>query len=166
MSDQPKETAARAAWDPENQGYGKHDYRHIDLEQVNVADWAQDMRGEQQHHGDVREINTAFNHVSEENELSLDLLSRVGTVFNTEAEGWEGLWKVTRLPSVRSPDVFCRATRIDESKGPSGPEGSLVGEEEEIPMVELGCAVGLDNMFKAVCNKLVKKGKHVGACGS
>ena len=150
------------AWNPDEYGYGKHDYRHVDPNTINVEDFAVNLRGEQKHRGDVREENTAGNEMHPENGLDLDALSKVGTIFTTEAEQWPGVWKVVRMPAVRSPNVFTRVKQV--SGGVGGFEGSYKeeGEEIEINCTDLGVAVGPDNLFVQVKGKLIEKGKHQG----
>jgi len=143
----------RKAWDADKMGYGKHTYTHVDPDAINVEDFAVDLRGEQQHRGDVREENTAYNEREPDNKVTLDLLSKIGTVFSTGAQGLSGRWKVTGMPVVHSPEVFCRATQIGE-------DGVLLGEEQELSCTELGCAVDRDNKFKQVQGQILEKGKH------
>jgi len=152
----------RKPWDADTMGYGKHNYTHVDPDAINVEDFAVNMRGEQQHRGDVREENTAYNTIHPENDITLDLLSKIGTVFNTEAEGLEGAWMVTGMPVIHSPEVFCRATLVDEIE-PNGdvPDGFIPsGDERELSCIELGCAVGPGNFYKQVKGKLLAKGEH------
>ena len=151
----------RKAWDPEKMGYGKHSYTHVDPDAINVADFAVNLRGEQQHRGDVREENTAYNERSENNSIPLDLLSKIGTVFETEAEGLAGLYIVVGMPVVRSPEVFCLVSSVvelDPSGDSSGyePQGEMI----ELSCVELGCAVDVDNKFRQVKGRILQKGKH------
>lgn len=152
-------TDLRKAWDPETMGYGKHDYRHIDPDTVNVAEYAKDMRGEQAHLGDVREYNSADNQKHPENDVSLDWFSRPGTVFETDAEGYQGIWMVTNQPVVKSPETFCRARRAVEIDGEWKEEAQYASAEEIISCVVLGCAVGRDNLFEQVKTKLLRKAK-------
>jgi hypothetical protein len=152
MSGEIKEQERRA-WDPDNMGFNKHSYRHIDPETINVEDFATNLRGEEQHFGDVRQYNSAYNEKHPENDVDLDDLHRVGSVFETEATGFEGIWHVTNLPIVRSPEVFCRAVKLNKPE--DLPEGK---EEVTIPCVELGCSVNRDNLFVLVRTKLLKRG--------
>ena len=95
------------AWDPDTYGYGKHDYQHIDPGTVNPEDYAKNLRGEEEHFGDVREYNSAYNKKVEGNNVSLDDLSRMGTVIQTEAPKLTGKHlKVVDLPRVRSPHIW------------------------------------------------------------
>lgn len=150
----------RKAWDPETMGYGKHEYRHLDLDAVNVEDFARDMRGEQQHMGDVREENTAYNSQSPENDITLDLLSKIGTVFETKVPNLEGKWMVTGLPVVRSPVVFCRVTQVVQEDGIY--IAVKTAQQVEMSCVELGCAVDVGNQFRQVKGKILEKGIHQG----
>lgn len=151
-------TEHKKAWDPDTMGYGKHDYRHIDPDTVNVSDYALDLRGDVAHLGDVREYNSADNQKHPENDTSLDWLGRPGTVFETNAEGIEGVWIVSAMPVVRSPNTFCRARRIASFTEHEEILDSGSGEER-ISCVELGCAVDRTNMFKQVRTKLLRKAK-------
>lgn len=139
-------------WDPSRMGYGRHEYHHIDPSTINVDEFARNLRGEEQHFGDVRQYNSAYNEKHPENDLDLDWLGRTGTVFETEAPGWEGIWHVTNMPVVRTPIVLCRAVRVPTAD--AEPEG----EEKEIPCVDLGSAVDTDNKFRPVRSRLLKKG--------
>jgi hypothetical protein len=132
-------------------GFGKHDFHHIDPSTINVEDYAQNLRGEEQHFGEVRQYNSAFNEKHPENDTDLDWLGRLGTAFETDAEGHAGTWTVTNMPVVKNPTVFCRATRTVD--------GNLEGPEQVISCVDLGCAVDNTNQFKQVRTKLLQKGK-------
>lgn len=160
-TEQPKKDL-RKAWDPETMGYGRHSYTHVDPDAINVADFAINLRGEQQHRGDVREESTAYNEASSDNSISLDLLSKIGTVFETEALGLEGIWMVAKLPLVRSPEVFCRAYRAEHQERQDTKMQFMQISEvvEELSCVELGCAVDTDNKFRQVKGKILYKGKH------
>jgi len=152
----------KTEWDSETYGYGKHDYRTLDPDAVNVEDFAKDMRGDVQHKGDVREENTAYNIQSPDNNLTVDLLAKRGTVFETEAEGYEGTWIVTNVPVVKSPNTYCRARRAVKVEGKWQPEMESASAEEQISCVELGNTVGVGNKFRQVKTTLIKKGKHLG----
>jgi len=110
----------------------------------------------------VREENTAYNERESENEVTLDLLSKIGTVFSTGAPGLDGMWIVTGMPVVRSPEVFCRAAPAQEVQNVGDKKPSYVALEEaqELSCTELGCAVDSDNKFKQVKGKILQKGKH------
>ena len=153
---EPLKKDLRKAWDPETMGYGKHTYRHLDPDTVNVEDFAKDMRGEQQHKGDVREENTAYNEQSLDNTISLDMLSKIGTVFETEAPEYPGRWIVAAMPVVRSPEVFCSCHALEERDG-EWVEGLAIWE---LSCVVLGCAVDVGNKFRQVAGKVLVKGKH------
>jgi len=153
----------RKAWDAETMGYGKHTYTVVDPDAINVEDFAVNMRGDEQHRGDVREENTAYNERQEDNTVTLDLLSKIGTVFTTEAPGLDGTYIVVGMPIVRSPEVFARVSlampvQNVQDKGPK----YVAKEEEVIEMscVELGCAVDVGNKFRQVGGEILAKGKH------
>jgi len=93
----------KTAFDPEKHGYGKHKYFTIDPDTINPEDYARSMRGEETHFGDVREYNSAENEKHPDNNVTLDDLSRIGTVIETEAKGFEGDWEVVALPEVHAP---------------------------------------------------------------
>lgn len=143
----------RIAWDPNTMGFGKHDYRSIDPDTVNPDDYARNLRGEEEHFGDVREYNSAENEKHPENDTDLDNLGRVGTVFETEVEEFQGTWMVVQMPVVKAPGVWARCARVDEDGEP------VEGTQTEISTVELGCTVDERNYFKQVKTKLLKKGK-------
>lgn len=151
MSDHKK------AWDPETMGFGKHEYRHLDPETVNVEDFAKDMRGEQQHFGDVREYNTGANSKHPENDVGLDWLGRPGTIFETDAPGYEGTWRVEMMPVVKSPVTYCRAIRIERSDHADGFTDPEEAKLETISCIDLGCAVDETNHYKQVRTKLLRK---------
>jgi len=143
-------------------GYGKHTYTVVDPDAINVEDFAVNLRGEQQHRGDVREENTAYNEKSADNTVTLDLLSKIGTIFTTEAEGIEGMYEVVAMPTVRSPEVFCRVVPVEpqersDRKAQFFPTSEVV---IELSCVELGCAVDVGNKFRQVRGEILAKGKH------
>jgi len=148
----------RKAWDADTMGYGKHSYRHLDPDTINVEDFARDLRGEQQHTGDVREETTAYNEQSSENSISLDMLSKIGTIFETEAPGLEGTYVVVAMPVVRSPEVFTRVSRAIDVGNRTWPERE--SEVLELSCVELGCAVDVGNKFRQIRGEILVKGKH------
>lgn len=141
-----------AAWDPDKMGFGKHDYHSIDPDEINPDDYARNLRGDEAHFGDIRQYNSAENEKHPENTIELDMLGRPDTIFYTEAKGYEGNWIITRMPVVRSPITYCRASRCTE-------EGEVQGEETLISCVDLGCAVDETNNFHQVLTRLVRKAK-------
>lgn len=146
-------TYTKTAFDPEKHGYGKHEFHFIDPETINVNDFARTFNGEENHFGDVRQYNSAYNEKHAENNVDLDWLGRVGTIFTTEAEGFEGMWYVTNMPTVRAPHVFTRCVKINEET--DNPEG---GEEIEISARDLGCIANDANNYEQVITRLIKKG--------
>ena len=144
----------KKAWNPDTMGYGKHEYHHIDKDTVNPEDYAVSLRGEEKHFGAVRQYNSAYNEKHEENDCDLDWLGRLGTVFETNAEGYEGIWHITNMPVVKTPIVFCRAVKVGSKDEEPGEDG----EEVTLSCVELGCAVGADNLYLQVRTKLLKRG--------
>lgn len=146
-------TGAKTAWDPKTQGYGKHDYQKIDPATINPEDYARNLRGEEAHFGDVREYNSASNVRHPKNTVTLDDLCRVGTVIETEAEGFEGRWMVVQMPVVHSPKSYARLARVDEVGEPV--EGTLV----EVCTIDLGCAVDATNQFKQVRTVMIQRGR-------
>lgn len=141
---------SRAAWDPDSYGYGKHEYHRIDPELINPEEYAQSMRGDQEHKGEVREYNTAFNSKHPENDVGLDWLGRPGTIIVTEAPGLEGTWKVTSMPVRRDGMTFSLMTPVDSNENPTA-------QEEEISVIALGCAANKENLYEQVKTSLVKK---------
>jgi hypothetical protein len=139
---------ATSAWDPATQGFGKHTYRQIDPAEINVADYAVNLRGDEAYRGEVREYITADNLKHPDNDATLDWLTRLGTEFSTNAEGYEGIWKVTYLPRVRSPHVFIVARRTDAKV------------DVDIRADFLGVVADPEtNLFPQVVTKLLKRGK-------
>jgi len=144
---------AGSAWDAETMGHGKHSYQHVDPAAVNPEDYAQNMRGEQTVYGDTREYNSAHNNKHPDNNMILEDLARIGTTFETSAEGYEGTWMVVKMPGVKAPKTYARVCRVDEAGEPL--EDSLTDIDTSL----LGCAVDGENMFRQVATKLLKKGK-------
>jgi len=153
MAEPLKHQHERKAWDADTMGYDKHTYHHIDPSTINVLDFATSLRGEESHFGDVRQYNSAYNEKHPENNIDLDWLGREGTIFSTEAKGYEGMWKVVNVPTVRSGSVYCRAMKIESQEDTS--EGK---EVKEISCMELGCTANEENLYEMVVTKLVKKG--------
>lgn len=143
----------RTAYDPSTMGYGKHEFRAIDPNTINPDDYARNLRGEEAHFGDVREYNSAFNQKHPENDVNLDWLGRIGTTFETDAEGYEGVWTVVQMPIVKAPLTYARCARVDDEGEP------IEGTQTVISCVALGCAVDEENFFKQVRSKLLSKGK-------
>lgn len=137
----------------ETMGHGKHDYRHIDPATINVEDYAKDLRGEEEHFGDIREYNSAFNQKHPGNNTTLDDLARVGTTIETDALMFEGTWMVVQMPVVVAPATYARLARIGENGEP------IEGTQEQISCIDLGCAVDETNNFKQVETKLLHRGK-------
>lgn len=149
----------RKAWDPEIMGFNKHDYRHLDPATVNVEEYAKDLRGEQNHFGDIREYDCASNKKHPENDASLDWLGRPGTVFETDALGFEGQWMVSNQPVVHSPETFCRARSVIGKDDEGNEVVDLKGSEMTISCVSLGCAVNKENEYQPVRTKILRKAR-------
>jgi len=145
--------AALSAKPWEAYGHGKHDYRSIDPDTINVDDYARNLRDEEANFGDIREYNSAFNTKHPDNDLTLDALSRVGTTFETEAKGLEGVWVVVQMPVVKSPLTYARCARLDEAGEPKE------GTQTTISCIDLGCAVDDKNYFLEVKSKILAKGR-------
>jgi len=143
----------RIPFDPETMGYGKHAYQHLDLDTVNVEDYAADLRGEEEHLGDVREYNSADNAKHSENNVTLDWLSRVGTIFETEAPEHIGRWKVVNMSVVHAPQMWARCIQVDEDNE------TMSGEVKLLSAVALGCCVDEDNCFMQVRTTMIKKAR-------
>lgn len=143
----------RKAWDPENHGYGKHDFQHIDPDTINVDEAARSLRDEEQHFGDVRQYNSAYNEKHPENNLDLDWLGRVNTIFETDAPDYAGIWIVTNQPTVKAPVVYARCVKLESED--DDPEGK---DEVVISCVALGSQVNEENEFLQVRSKILKKG--------
>lgn len=144
------EFIGKRAWDPETDGFGKHSYFHVDPETVNPEDYARNLRGEEQHFGDVREFNSADNEKHPDNDVTVDDLSRPGTVVEVDrGEGDEltGEWEVVGLPTTHEGKI--RAAM----KKKNLPTVSL----RYVDMVELGCVVDKENLFQQVATKLVSR---------
>ena len=137
----------RTPFDPETMGFGKHDYQAIDPDTVNPEKYATDLRGEEKHFGDIRQYNAMMNEKHPENDVDLDWLSRMGTIFRTEAEDYEGEWEVVGMPLVQAPAVFAVVRRPGEE-----------GDPTIIDCVELGVKGNRDHKYLPVKSTLVKKG--------
>lgn len=148
----PAPKPKRVPFDPETMGFGKHTYQHFDPEETNVMDFATNMRGEEQHYGDVRQYNSGSNEKHPENDATLDWLSRLETVFETDAPECKGTWKVTDLPIVKAPEVFIRVTPCSE-------DGTLQGDEIILSTTTLGVCVDEKNFYPQVVTKILTKGK-------
>jgi len=158
MGELVQEQKKHTAWDPNGSGYGKHAYRKIDPATVNPEDYAHSMRGEEKYYGDVREYNTGSNEKHPETDIDLYDLGLLTTIFNTDAEGYEGMWKVLGLFKVSAPKIWIQAARV----APVERDG-VEGWEEQGPMLEipaevLGIVVGDDNLFRQVKTTLVHRG--------
>jgi len=147
-----KVTEVKKAWDADTMGFGKHSFHHIDPATINPADYAKNLHGEEQNFGDVRQYNSADNEKHPECTLDLDWVSRVGTIFKTEAAGYEGIWHVTNVPTIKEGVICCRATKV------AAVEEEPTGEEMSIPTVELGICQGVNNLFKQVKSETLKRG--------
>jgi len=142
----------RVPFDPEKMGFGKHTFEKINPDDINPEDFEKNLRGDNADIvGYVREYDVAFNKKHPENDMDLDQLGRLGTVFETEAEGYEGLWMVTDVCASATPKIFCRATKVDA-------DFARTGDQVLIDCVLLGSMVDGENNFKVVKTKLVKKG--------
>jgi len=151
------EVKKHTAWDAES-GYGKHAYRKIDPSTVNPEDYAHSLRGDEKFYGDIRERNTGANEKHPETTVDLYDLGLIGTVFNTDAPGYEGLWIVTDLFVVHAPQVWCRAARV-VAEAHEGQEGwAQVEPAKEISATDLGVTVDEKNLFKQVRTTLVHRG--------
>lgn len=153
MSEAKPQSYEKKAWDSDKMGYGKHEFHHIDPDTINVNDFARTFNGDENHFGDVRQYNSAYNEKHPDNDVDLDWLGRVGTIFTTEAEGFEGMWYVTNMPTVRAPHVYTRCVKIEAEE--DDPEGR---DEVEISTRDLGCIANDENLYEQVVTKLVKKG--------
>jgi len=133
----------KTAWDPEHSGYGKHAYREIDPSTINPADYAVDMRGEQEHKGEIREYDISLNKKHPENNMNLEWLCRVGTSFELDGKQYQ----VTDVPVMRDNRITIRVTL------------SPTREQSEISAYDLGVVVGPDDMYKQVKCVLIQKGR-------
>lgn len=134
---------ARGVYDKETSGYGKHAYREIDPTTVNPADYAVNLWGEQEHKGEIREYDVSLNKKHPQNDISLEWLCRVGTIFKFEHKQYT----VTDVPVMREQRIFIRATR------------SPTKEQVELSAYDLGVVVGPDSKYKQVKCQLSKRGR-------
>lgn len=156
---------SRKAWDGDNMGFGKHTYEAVDPDTINPADYATNLRGEEQHFGDIRQYNSAYNEKHVDNDVDLNWLGRIGTVFETKGEGIEGMYVVTSLPVVKAPTVFCRVVKVTpvDRVDPENPKAQYefaTEDKEEILLscTDLGVTVTAENLFLQVDTRLLKKG--------
>jgi len=135
------------ALDPETMGYDNHDFRKIDPDTINPADYAHAREEGQEFFGDVREYNTAYNKKHPETDVDLYDLGLIGTTFTTEAKGSEGTWKVTGLYTLKDRQIYIPVLK----------EG---GNEEarDLGAIELGLVVEEGNVFRQVKTKLISRG--------
>lgn len=139
-------------FDPDTMGFGKHEYHEIDPATINAEDYARSFRGEEAQFGDIREYNAALNSKDDDNNVSLDWLSRLGTVFTTDAPEYAGEWIVVRMAKVVQPKIWARCCRVKD--------GVPDGDEVELDAVKLGCVADIDtNEYLHVKTKMVKKAK-------
>lgn len=115
-----KPKRVRIPFNPETMGYGKHKYEFIDPSEVDLDPGPP---------GGVRsrDFVTAYNRKHPETDMTIDLLSRPGTVFKTDALGFEGEWVVTWMPILKEGEPFCRVLRAEEvGKGVTSLDLSMV----------------------------------------
>jgi hypothetical protein len=134
-------------YDRTTMGYGRHGYKHLDVSAINPADYATSMRGEEEHLGDVRQYNAAYNEPNEKMDVSIDWLCRVGTIIRTQATEWKGEWVVRGIPNLKDGVVHAVLSRTLESD-----------DILEISCAELGITAGTDNLYLDVETILVSKG--------
>lgn len=141
---------ARTPWDPNTMGYGRHPFRHIDPTTINPEDYAQGLRGEEKHMGDVREYNTAYNEKHPETNMDLYDLGLMGTRFTTTAEGMEGVeWEVVEFPHVNGTSITTKVRPMVEG-------GEM--ELRVVDTVSIGLVVNDKNLFEQVVTKITKRG--------
>jgi len=122
------------------------EFRTIDPETVNQESYAVSLRDEEDKFGVIREYNSANNSQHAENDLTLDDLSRIGTIFHTAAEEYQGEWEVIGLPRVE--DGVVSAVVKDEE-----------GHDYEISCIKLGIQQHpSSNLFEEVRTCIVSRG--------
>lgn len=99
----------RVPFDKETMGYGVHKYEHIDPATAATDFFPEEGRSR-------RDYNTAFNYPNKENTCTLDVMSRVGAIFETSAEGFAGQWEVRRLPVLREGVAHAVVTKPGEDE--------------------------------------------------
>jgi len=145
------------AWDP-NSGFGNHKYRKIDPSTVNPEDYAHTMKGDEKFYGDIREYNTGANEKHPETNVDLYDAGLIGTVFETDSPGYEGIWKVVGLFTVHAPKVWIKCARVALVTR-AGVDGWEEQESmKEIAAEDLGLVVDDTNHFKQVQTKLLHRG--------
>lgn len=125
----------------------KREYQHIDPLSVNMEAYARDLYGEQMHHGDIREYNTADNPKHPDNDATVEWLGRPGTIFTTDAPGYEGKYTVVDLPRV----VKFKLSAVVQKADVIAPSIVL------IPMDVLGVVSDDKNLMAQVVTKVIHK---------
>jgi len=152
---------AKKAWVPDPDiGYGKHSYRQIDPSTVNPEDYARSLRGEEAHYGDVREYNTANNSKHPETNVDLYDCGLIGTKIEIHEGPWAGKWIMVNIPTVKSPIVYLRASKLKLGTYTSLAEEvqDHVSDQQLIPTNEIGLAVDEQNLYRQVKMTLIKRG--------
>jgi hypothetical protein len=124
----------------------------VDPDAVNPEEYAHNLRGDQQHFGDVREYNSALNERHPETTMVLEDVARMGTIFETDAIDYQGLWMIVEMPRVESPYSYARVSRVDDNKEP-------IGDVQDIRTDLLGLAVNRQNLFEQVKTVIKHKGQ-------
>lgn len=94
-------------FDPQTMGFGKHKYSYIDPEKF-------DLNFEPPGGLRTRDFVAALNTKNPETDLTVDHISRPGTSFETNAEGYEGAWLITAIPLLTNGVLYAVACRLSE----------------------------------------------------
>lgn len=134
----------RTPFDPETMGFGKHAYTFIDPKTVDIEKLTTPPNGIMR----TREFTVAFNKMHPKTDVNIDVLSRNGCVFRTNAKDYEGEWVVVEMPALRSAVMYARCRRWLPTPG-SKEEGTEQGEKIEISAVDLGIVPDrFSNLYK------------------
>lgn len=119
----------RIAFDKETMGFGKHKYEYIDPKTIDHNKVTEPPNGVR-----TREFSVAFNKKAPGNDMTIDLLSRPGVVFETDAEGFAGRWVTVKMPALRSAVMYAVCSKVL----PDALEAAAGEAVVEISAVKLG----------------------------
>lgn len=151
IEEKPKRV--RTPFDPNTMGFGKHVYEHIDPRAIDVEALTSPPGGIR-----TRDFTVAFNKKNPETNITIDLLSRRGCVFETNAPGLEGVWVVLKMPALRNAVmlvVCCRKEDYDLETE------DLKALAKEVSVVDLGIVPDrFSNLYRdSVITKHVEGGQ-------
>jgi len=146
MSDAPPQAKRiRKPFDPLTMGFGRHKYEHIDPKTLDMDKLTEPPNGIR-----TRDFSVAFNKKHPQTDMTIDLMSRTGCVFETTAPGYEGRWVVTGMPTLRSAVMYVVAAKADHYDAEAGVVTDRAQPSVEISSVDLGTVPDrFSNLYKA-----------------